>query len=125
MSPHHVYRQAWRTLSAKQSFRCRDFTGYVNGGCVGINRAYAEFSRVWSVLMEELECEGADMQKMRNLTGILEFVRMDQDVLNATVMATDIPIALLGPEAMGLFSYRDVVMPHAIFQEKPWRRHYK
>ena len=41
MSPHHVYRQAWKSLAAKQGLKCRDFTGYINGGCVGINRAYA------------------------------------------------------------------------------------
>ena len=38
--------------------------------------------------MEELERDGADMQKMKNWTGKLAFSRMDQDVLNATIMAT-------------------------------------
>jgi hypothetical protein len=124
MSPHHVYRQAWRSLAAKQARKCRDFTGYVNSGCVGINRAYAEFATVWAALMEELERSGADMQKMKNLTGPLEFTRMDQDVLNATIMATDTPIALLGFEAMGFFPYTGAFMPHAIFQKKPWIRNY-
>jgi hypothetical protein len=124
MSPHHVYRRAWRNLAAKQSLNCRDFSGYVNGGCVGVNRAFAEFPRVWSVLMEELEREGADMKKMKNLTGQLAFARMDQDVLNATIMATDTPIALLGFEAMGLFPWWGEVMPHAMHYRKPWVRNY-
>ena len=51
--------------------------------------------------MEELERDGADMRKMKNATGKLEFARMDQDVLNATIMATDVPLCLLGSEAMG------------------------
>lgn len=55
MSPHHPYRQAWRSLAAKRGLECRDFTGYVNSGCVGINRVYKEFAVVWSALMEELE----------------------------------------------------------------------
>jgi hypothetical protein len=124
MSPHHVYRRAWQNLAAKQSLKSRDFSGYVNGGCVGVNRAFAEFPRVWSVLMEELEREGADMQKMKNLSGRLEFARMDQDVLNATIMATDTPIALLGYEAMGLFPWCGEVMPHAVHYQKPWARNY-
>jgi len=61
----------------------------------GVNRAIAEFPRVWSVLMEELEREGAGMRKIKNWAGRLEFARMDQDVLNTTIMVTDTPIALL------------------------------
>jgi hypothetical protein len=126
MPPHHVYRRAWQSLAAKQGLKCRDFTGYVNGGCVGINRAYTEFVLIWSALMEELERDGADMQKMRDYTGKLEFSRMDQDVLNATIMATKTPIALLGPEAMGMFPRTGLVMPHSAicFHEKPWDRKY-
>jgi hypothetical protein len=124
MSPHHVYRRAWQSLAAKQGLKCRDFTGYVNGGCVGINRAYTEFAVIWSALMEELERDGADMQKMKDYTGRLEFSRMDQDVLNATIMATTTPIALLGAEAMGMPPCTGVVMPHAIFHQKPWNRKY-
>jgi hypothetical protein len=133
MSPHHVYRRAWQELAAKSNRKCRDFTGYVNSGCVGINRAFAEFAEVWALLMEELEREGADMNKggdresralLRRRTGKLEYARMDQDVCNTTIMATDIPIALLGTEAMGLFPWIGAVMPHAMFHKKPWMRNY-
>jgi len=124
MSPHHVYRRSWRDLAAKQNPACREFTGYVNGGCVGISRSYAHFASVWSGLMEELEREGADMHKMKNATGKLEYARMDQDVLNATIMATDVPISLLGAEAMGMFPYVGEVMPHAMWHKKPWKRNY-
>jgi hypothetical protein len=126
MSPNHVYRRAWQSLAAKQGLKCRDFTGYVNSGCIGIHHAYKEFVLVWSALMEELERDGADMQKQRYDTGKLEFSRMDQDVLNATVMATEMSIALLGSEAMGMFPRTGMVMPHAIFfHEKPWNRKYR
>ena len=106
MSPHHVYRHAWRALAAKLNRECRDFTGYVNGGCVGINRQFKEFAELWALLMKELEREGADMTKMKNWAGRPEFARMDQDLLNATMMTTDTPIALLGAEAMGWFLRR-------------------
>jgi hypothetical protein len=124
MSPQHVYRRAWQDLAATCGFESRDFSGYVNSGCVGINRAFAEFPRVWSLLMEELERGGADMSTMKNWTGRLEYARMDQDVLNATIMATDTPIALLGAEAMGWFPWANEVMPHAMFAKKPWVRNY-
>jgi len=124
MSPHHVYRRAWRALAKRANRDCRDFTGYVNSGCVGINRRYAEFAEVWGLLMEQLEKDGADMRRMKNWTGPLEFSRMDQDVLNATIMATDTPIAVLGFEAMGLFPWANTVMPHAMFHRKPWARNY-
>jgi hypothetical protein len=124
MSPHHVYRHAWRALAGKIDRKCRDFTGYVNGGCVGINRQFKEFAELWALLMKELEREGADMTKMKNWTGRPEFARMDQDVLNATMMTTDTPIALLGAEAMGWFPATGEVMPHAMLHKKPWVRNY-
>ena len=124
MSPHHVYRRAWQDLAARQHLACREFTGYVNGGCIGVCRAHAEFARVWSGLMEELERDGADMRKMKNATGKLEYSRMDQDILNATIMATDIPIGLFGAEAMGMFPFGGEIMSHAMWHKKPWQRNY-
>ena len=124
MSPHHVYRRAWKALAATINRPCRDFTGYVNGGCVGINRQFVEFVAVWALLMEELERDKADMTKMKNWTGRREFARMDQDVLNTTIMATETPIALLGAEAMGWFPATGEVMVHAMLHKKPWVRNY-
>ena len=124
MSPYHVYRWGWQELAATLGLSCREFTGYVNGGCLGVSRAHAGFVDVWCKLMEALEHDGADMTKMKNSTGKPEFSRMDQDVLNATLMATDQPISLLGPEAMGAYPWVGAVMPHAMFHKKPWRRNY-
>jgi len=124
MPLHHVYRRAWQALAAKINRQCRDFTGYVNGGCVGINRQFVEFAKVWASLMEELERENADMTKMKNWTGRHEFARMDQDMLNATIMATDTPIALLGAEATGWFPATGEVMPHAMVHKRSWMRNY-
>ena len=124
MSPHHVYRRTWQALAARLGLTCREFTGYVNGGCVGISREHAEFASIWTGLMKVLESDGADMRKMKNATGKIEFSRMDQDVLNATIMATRTPLALLGSEAMGMFPWVGDVMPHAMWGTKPWARNY-
>ena len=124
MSPCHVYRHAWRELAAKRGYNCRSFTGYVNGGCIGLHRRYASFANIWSDLMQALEEAGADMSRMKDFDGRIEFSRMDQDVLNATIMSTDVPVALLGYEAMGMFPWVGQVMPHAMFHRKPWARNY-
>ncbi len=124
MSPHHVYRQAWRDLAARRGRACREFAGYVNGGCIGVSRAHAAFTTVWRELMDQLARDGTDMREMKNLAGMPEFLRMDQDVLNAAIMATEFPVALLGPEAMGVFPWAGVVMLHALWRKKPWRRNY-
>ena len=124
MSPHHVYRRGWKRLAASVGLRCREFTGYVNSGCIGVDRKYAKFVEVWSLLMEELERDGTDMSQMKNWTGKREFSRMDQDVLNATIMATETPIALLGAEAMGWYPGTGGIMAHAMVHNKPWLRNY-
>jgi hypothetical protein len=124
MSPHHIYRRAWKRLAENIVQECREFTGYVNSGCVGIHRDYAGFAEVWSLLMEELERDGADMSKIKNWAGKREFARMDQDVLNSTIMATDTPIALLGAEATGWYPGTGGIMAHAMVHRKPWLRNY-
>ena len=124
MSPYHVYRRAWRALAAKTNRQCRDFTGYVNSGCVGVNRKFLGFVEVWASLMDELERQNVDMTQIKNWSGRHEFARMDQDILNATIMATDTPIALFGAEAMGWFPGTGEVMPHAMLHKKPWMRNY-
>ena len=124
MSPHHVYRRAWEQLAARRGYACREVTGYVNSGCVGISRAYAGFAETWADLMDALAEEGLDMARLKYAGSPLEFAAMDQDILNATVMASRMPISLLGYEAMGVYPRRGDVMPHAMFHKKPWVRPY-
>jgi hypothetical protein len=52
-----------------------------------------------------------------------EFIRMDQDVLNATVMASRFDLAVLGRESMGCFPMQSVML-HAMVFAKPWQRNY-
>ena len=57
-----------QVLAAKIDRKCRDFTGYVNSGCVGINRQFAEFAEVWALLMDELCAMRGYDSKSRILT---------------------------------------------------------
>lgn len=124
MPSQHVYRRAWQALAESRGYICRDVTGYMNGGCIGLSRSNADFVRVWADLMEALETEGIDMSRIKYEGGRLEFSSMDQDILNAAVMASDLPVALLGAESMGAYPRRGDIMPHAMFDRKPWVRSY-
>ena len=63
------------------------------------------------------------MTRMVNRTGKPEFAKMDQDLLNAAVMATDAPYGVLGIEAMDAFPSASI-MSHAMVFDKPWTRNY-
>ncbi len=123
MPEQHVFRQEWRALAARCGLTCRAQYGYVNGGCVGVMRGHQAFVRVWARLMLQLEADGHDMTRITVAGGMPEYAHMDQDILNATVMATDVPLALLGQEAMDIFP-SSVIMTHYMFHAKPWLRNY-
>lgn len=123
MPPNHAYRAEWRRMLARCGLPCREVTGYLNSGCVGVARAHIGFARVWARLMEALAEEGADMGGLRS-SDKPEYARMDQDMMNVAVMAATTPMALLGFESMGVYPRVGEMMPHAMFHKKPWRRAY-
>lgn len=123
MPPNHAYRAEWRRMIARCGLPCREVTGYLNSGCVGVSRANLDFARAWARLMQGLADEGADMGSLRG-NGKPEYARMDQDLMNVAVMATTTPMALLGYETMGVYPRVGEIMPHAMFHKKPWRRRY-
>ncbi len=81
------------------------------------------FLQAWETLLEAHAATGADMGRMVNRTGKPEYAKMDQDLLNAAVMATDTPYCVLGVEAMDAFPSANV-MSHAMVFAKPWLRNY-
>jgi hypothetical protein len=123
MPPQHAFRHEWAAFAGRAGFSCRTATGYVNGGCVGVSRANIRFLRTFARLMRQLEIDGLDMSKIKYSGGTPEFAKMDQDVLNATVMATDVPLAVLGQEAMDIFPSA-TIMTHYMIHAKPWARNY-
>ena len=123
MPPHHAFRREWRALAARAGLGYREVTGYVNGGFVGLAGAQLGFLEAWRLLLDAYAADGADMSRMVNRTGKPEFAKMDQDLLNAAVMATDTPYCVLGVEAMDAFPSASV-MSHAMVFDKPWVRNY-
>ena len=125
MAPDHVFRHAWADLAAKAGYAAtRSVTGYYNAGFIGLRKRHERFLATWCDLMRALETAGAPMVKMKVYDIRIEWSRMDQDMLNAAVMASDAPLATLGPQAMGMFPWVGEILPHAMFHEKPWTRNY-
>ena len=123
MPPNHAFRREWRALGERAGLPYRDVSGYMNGGCVGVSAAGLGFLRAWETLLDTYAADGADMSRMVNRTGKPEYAKMDQDLLNAAVMATDTPYCVLGVEAMDAFPSAGI-MSHAMVFAKPWVRNY-
>lgn len=123
MPAQHAFRREWSAMAERCGRTSRAVNGYVNGGCVGLSRAHIEIVRVWGALMARLHSEGLDMRKIVAPDGMPEYAKMDQDILNAAVMATDVPLSLLGVEAMDIFPSANIMTHYMIFS-KPWRRRY-
>ena len=123
MPPHHAFRREWRALAQRAGLGYREVHGYVNGGCVGLAAGHLEFLEAWETLLQTYAGDGADMSRMINRTGKPEYAKMDQDLLNAAVMATTTPFCVLGVEAMDAFPSASI-MSHAMVFAKPWVRNY-
>ena len=123
MPANHVFRREWRCLAEAAGLGHRPVSGYFNAGCVGIPRGDMALLRAWSRLLEALAETGADMSVLTNRTGKPEYAKMDQDLLNAAVMAVDTPFNVLGIEAMDAFPSANI-MAHAMVFAKPWLRDY-
>jgi hypothetical protein len=121
MPPAHAFRDAWRALAGRAGYTCRDVTGYANAGFLGVPRAHMRFLDVWDALLRRREAEGTDMSRLKMAEDWPEFMRADQDILNAAFMASDVPYRFLGVEALGRFPFAHL-LGHMMVFDKPWRR---
>jgi len=119
----HPFRGQWRAVAERLGFRCRDIDGYVNGGFVGVERAHMVFLETWQRLMEQATTLGSSLDVLRTGNRAHPFDVPDQDMLNVTMMATDIRLSVAGPDAMD-FIPAGYVMSHAVVNPKPWSRSY-
>ncbi len=123
MPANHVFRREWQALAARAGLGQRDVRGYFNSGCVGLPSGELTLLKAWSRLMQTLADGGCDMSVLTSRTGKPEYAKMDQDVLNAAIMAIDTPFNVLGVEAMDAFPSANI-MGHAMVFAKPWERDY-
>ncbi len=123
MPADHVFRREWKVLAAQAGLGHRPVAGYFNSGCVGLPRGDLALLHAWARLMDILAEGGANMATLVDRTGKPEYAKMDQDVMNAAVMAVDTPFKVLGVEAMDAFPSANI-MGHAMVFAKPWCRDY-
>ena len=123
MPDNHVFRQEWQRLAASAGLGHRQVSGYFNSGCIGLPGGDLTLVHAWARLMQALAEGGGDMSVLTNRSGKPEYAKMDQDVMNAAIMAIDTPFNVLGVEAMDAFPSANI-MGHAMVFAKPWRRNY-
>jgi hypothetical protein len=127
----HPRRVGWRRYYGARGmaleFRGRE---YVNGGFVGVQMAHRQFLADWqramNLMAEEigsLSLALTDNARYKS-TGFADcFDRTDQDGLNVAIEACELPVSIIGQEAMAL-KPGPWLLPHALGAAKPWQRNY-
>jgi hypothetical protein len=121
----HPARHAWRREAAKLGRECRDIEWYLNAGFIGIARKDRAMVDVWAELIERWHGDniGYRNQMLHGKDRTDPFFCIDQDLMNAAAMATDVPLSIIGQEAMDFLPYR-LIMSHAVRTPKPWNKNY-
>lgn len=140
----HPLRRAWRAFMEADGLPpVRELTGYFNSGFVGIPAEARPILPVWRRLVELIErtpglAPAGPRHYLRGvrLSGVAPdvaestlammraFLLEDQDALNMALMATSVPLAPMGPDAMGFTEAMHPIVVHALGQEKPWNARY-
>lgn len=116
----HPWRKAWRDLAARP---CRDLDYYVNSGFLGLSRVHRALASSWAVMIDRfLETQQKPIDTVKFDARESAFTG-DQDMLNAALMATDVPLSIIGRDGMD-FTAGGFLMSHAIDEPKPWRRRF-
>jgi hypothetical protein len=120
----HPRRLMWRRffsdLLKAKAFQVSN--AYINSGFVGLSRQELRFLRTWSSIVERASSVAGGLTTWLGhhpREPSSPFSALDQDALNVAIMATNIPISVIGPEGMD-FRPGGYVMSHAIGPAKPW-----
>jgi hypothetical protein len=118
----HPARLPWRRLAEESGYPVRPVTGYVNAGFVGVAAEHAPLLHCWDGFCAWFAGRYPDLDwRAAAVDPAFEWPGTDQDLLNAAVMCTEVPLSIAGPAAMG-FAYGRTLMLHALGPRKPWKR---
>lgn len=122
MSDTHPIRKQWAAMAVKNGKPIRKkLDRYYNSGFLGWTRETADFVKEWDECCQLLSQLSGDMKKFRAKNDrILTVLSANQDSLNLAAMVTELPISVIGPEAMG-FHHGLKLMAHPL-GPKPWKR---
>jgi hypothetical protein len=123
--PGHPHRRYWQGMVEEIGRSVRPLEYYVNSGFVGLRRPHLDVLTAWSALIEQCEKRmGTEISGIRHGIDTLHPLwATDQHMLNAAMMGTTVPLAIVGPEGMDFFPF-GLWMAHATNREKPWRASY-
>jgi hypothetical protein len=119
----HPWRREWRELAAAEGNVYRNLDYYANSGFVGVPRRHREFARCWAALIDRYVSQNSRMPNQVKFNPRERAFTGDQDMLNAAMMATDVPLSIIGQDAMD-FTPGGFLMSHALDEPKPWQRRF-
>lgn len=145
VGPDNPVRRAWKSfMTAAGVPPVREIGRYFNAGFIGIPEACREILPLWSALvlsvegMDRIRAPGPEPYFVRGVRAAREnpdvprdvlvlmskYLIEDQDALNMALMASNVPICAMGPDAMGFTTARTPILVHALGADKPWSTKY-
>jgi hypothetical protein len=122
----HPWRVAWAELASRLGHEVRHIDYYCNAGFALVPREHKQFLEVWCEAVDAV-LAGLSDESPTSLVkygqGWEPFSRSDQDAMAVAMMATSVPLSILGPDGMS-FTDGANVMTHAVNKPKPWHRTY-
>ena len=117
----HPWREAWRKLCHDAGFPIRDFEDCHISAFLGVPRSWRSLVDAWWRLTRKLHEQRPDIvQHFKPGDRMTDpFHGTDQDLLAAAVMATDVPVCSLGPEALGFTGHPNTMLHPC--GAKPWK----
>ncbi|HSY60941.1 MAG TPA: hypothetical protein VK796_03645 [Cytophaga sp.] len=125
----HVFKLRWLEYAEQNGFKkTRAVEGFCNGGFVGVHRKNAVFLENWKKIMDisiadNLTNSKASWNKKAEYAQLFSRTE-DQDLQNLSIMISDCPISIVGPDAMG-FTFGKRFMFHSLGQPKAWNLTWK
>lgn len=118
----HPYRYGWMEFFKSRGVtKKRDLEIYINSGFMGADRRFITSISEWRDIITALEAETGTLEKWRSKDRSHLFSSANQDGINIMAMATEHPVSVMGPDAMG-FVPGGKVMEHSVGYGKPWQR---
>jgi hypothetical protein len=117
----HPWRRAWRGLLDEMDLPARDLDHYVPSCFLGVPRAHLALLELWDRAMDAALAGFGEAEGVLKLDDSAHpFKNPDQDALNVALMGCEVPLALMGPEAMDFWP-AGFVMSQVSVARKPWR----
>lgn len=115
----HPIRRKWAKLAKEAGYDVTNkLDGYFNSGFLGWTKHTKQFIDDWALAFSILSPHAGSMTEFRVKDRTNTVLSANQDSFNLALMITKVPIADIGPEAMGLINGMQLM--HHPLGPKPW-----